>query len=49
MAVTDDYILGLLECVMDPEVPVLSILDLGIVREINADKKTIVAEFFESI
>ncbi|MDG2331843.1 MAG: iron-sulfur cluster assembly protein, partial [Flavobacteriales bacterium] len=42
MAVTDDYILGLLECVMDPEVPVLSILDLGIVREINADKKTIV-------
>ena len=42
MAVTDDYILGLLEGVMDPEVPVLSILDLGIVRQINAAQKTIV-------
>lgn len=41
MTITDDYILGLLENVMDPEVPVLSILDLGIVRKVDAVNKCI--------
>lgn len=35
--VTKEKILSLLETVVDPEVPVLSIIDLGIVREINID------------
>ena len=42
MVATNDNILSLLENVMDPEVPVLSILDLGIVRKVDAENKTIV-------
>ncbi len=34
MTITKDYIYELLEQVPDPEVPVLSILDLGIVRDV---------------
>lgn len=33
---TEDQIWGYLESVPDPEIPVLSIVDLGIVREVNA-------------
>jgi ring-1,2-phenylacetyl-CoA epoxidase subunit PaaD len=32
---------AVLETVMDPEIPVVSVIDLGIVREIDADKVTI--------
>ena len=32
---------AVLETVMDPEIPVVSVMDLGIVREIAADKVTI--------
>ncbi|MEO6314922.1 MAG: 1,2-phenylacetyl-CoA epoxidase subunit PaaD [Chitinophagaceae bacterium] len=31
------HILSLLEQVLDPEVPVLSVIDLGIVRDVNTD------------
>jgi len=39
--VSNDDILSLLENVMDPEVPVLSIVDLGIVRNVDAENNTI--------
>ena len=42
MVATNDNILSLLENVMDPEVPVLSILDLGIVRNVDAENNTII-------
>ena len=32
---------AVLETVMDPEIPVVSVMDLGIVRDIGADKVTI--------
>ena len=32
---------AVLETVMDPEIPVVSVMDLGIVREIHADRVTI--------
>ena len=32
---------AVLETVMDPEIPVVSVMDLGIVRDISADKVTI--------
>lgn len=35
--ITEDAILKILETVTDPEVPVLSIIDLGIVRKIETD------------
>lgn len=35
LTITKDYIQSLLEQVSDPEIPVLTILDLGIVRNIN--------------
>ena len=34
-------ILDVLEAVMDPEIPVVSVIDLGIVRAVDADKVTI--------
>ena len=37
MVVDKDYILSLLQHVTDPEIPVISVLDLGIVREISID------------
>ena len=35
---SDAGLRAVLETVMDPEIPVVSVLDLGIVREIEADK-----------
>ena len=35
MLTADDHILRLLTSVHDPEIPVLSIMDMGIVREIE--------------
>ncbi len=35
---TKDEILGILESVCDPEIPVLTIIDLGIVRGVNIDE-----------
>jgi ring-1,2-phenylacetyl-CoA epoxidase subunit PaaD len=37
MAVTRDQVLAILSSVRDPEVPVLSVIDLGIVRDILID------------
>ncbi|NQZ78332.1 MAG: phenylacetate-CoA oxygenase subunit PaaJ [Ekhidna sp.] len=34
MVISKDYILDLLENVSDPEIPVISVLDLGIVRDV---------------
>lgn len=39
--ISESEIWNLLEQVYDPEIPVLSIVDLGIVREINLDNKKI--------
>jgi ring-1,2-phenylacetyl-CoA epoxidase subunit PaaD len=39
--VSEAGIRAVLETVMDPEIPVVSVMDLGIVREISADKVTI--------
>lgn len=39
--IQEDAIWKILETVPDPEVPVLSVLDLGIVRKINVDNDTI--------
>jgi len=39
--VSEAGIRAVLETVMDPEIPVVSVMDLGIVREIAADKVTI--------
>ena len=33
--ITEEKVLSILETIMDPEVPVLSIVDLGIVRKIE--------------
>ena len=41
MVTSKQKILSILETVTDPEVPVLSILDLGIVRDIQSDKNTV--------
>ena len=38
MTNTKEHILSLLEQVSDPEIPVLTILDLGIVRDINCTR-----------
>ena len=35
MVLTKDYILEILQKVTDPEIPVISIIDLGIVREVK--------------
>jgi ring-1,2-phenylacetyl-CoA epoxidase subunit PaaD len=37
----DDGIRAVLEGVMDPEIPVVSVVDLGIVRAVNPDRVTI--------
>ena len=37
----EDGLRAVLETVMDPEIPVVSVMDLGIVRDIEADKVTI--------
>ncbi len=39
--ISKEYIWQLLETVMDPEVPVLSVLDLGIVRDIKINKEKV--------
>jgi ring-1,2-phenylacetyl-CoA epoxidase subunit PaaD len=39
--VSEAGIRAVLETVMDPEIPVVSVMDLGIVRDIAADKVTI--------
>lgn len=41
MALTENDILNILSSVKDPEIPVLTILDLGIVRKIDLDPLTI--------
>ena len=38
---SEEGIRAVLETVMDPEIPVVSVMDLGIVRDIAADKVTI--------
>ena len=37
----EDHIRAVLETVMDPEIPVVSVVDLGIVRDIDTDRVTI--------
>lgn len=37
MALDKDYILDLLQNVTDPEIPVISVIDLGIVRDVIVD------------
>ena len=37
----EDHIRAVLETVMDPEIPVVSVVDLGIVRDVDADRVTI--------
>jgi ring-1,2-phenylacetyl-CoA epoxidase subunit PaaD len=39
--VTEDRIRAVLETVMDPEIPVVSVIDLGIVRDVRNDRVTI--------
>ena len=41
MVLEKDHILDILEHVTDPEIPVISIIDLGIVREVNLDDRMI--------
>ena len=41
MVISEDEIWELLEGVFDPEVPVLSVVDLGIIRSISIEKKTV--------
>ena len=38
---SEDHIRAVLETVMDPEIPVVSVVDLGIVRDIDTDRVTI--------
>ncbi|WP_436515232.1 1,2-phenylacetyl-CoA epoxidase subunit PaaD [Ekhidna sp. To15] len=37
MVIDKDYILDLLQTVTDPEIPVISVIDLGIVRDVIVD------------
>jgi ring-1,2-phenylacetyl-CoA epoxidase subunit PaaD len=39
--VTTKSIWAVLRCVMDPEIPVVSVVDLGIVRDVDPDQVTI--------
>jgi ring-1,2-phenylacetyl-CoA epoxidase subunit PaaD len=39
--VNEDRIRAVLETVMDPEIPVVSVVDLGIVRDVSEDRVTI--------
>jgi ring-1,2-phenylacetyl-CoA epoxidase subunit PaaD len=39
--VNEEGLRAVLETVMDPEIPVVSVMDLGIVRDIRADRVTI--------
>ena len=41
MTITEDKVWQLLEQVSDPEIPVLSIIDLGIVREVKLDNNEV--------
>lgn len=41
-ALTKERIWGLLEQVMDPEIPVVSVVEMGIVREVEIDDKGVV-------
>lgn len=41
MVLDKDYILDLLQNVTDPEIPVISVLDLGIVRDVIVDEDTV--------
>ena len=41
MVNSEDEIWELLEGVFDPEVPVLSVVDLGIIRSVSIEKKTV--------
>lgn len=42
VAIDKDYIYGILDEVLDPEVPVLSITDLGIVRDVAIEGENII-------
>jgi ring-1,2-phenylacetyl-CoA epoxidase subunit PaaD len=39
--VTEEALRAVLETVMDPEIPVVSVMDLGIVRDVQPDRVTI--------
>ena len=41
MVIDKDYILDLLQNVSDPEIPVISVLDLGIVRDVIIEKDSL--------
>lgn len=44
MAFTREQIIGILETVRDPEVPVLSVVDLGLVRDVQIDGENVVVK-----